>query len=98
MKTDDGSRQALPHAPDTPRPRLRNLAALLLLLFGLALYALLVMQIGPHLAGTPIWIQTPFYLLAGLAWLWPARRLLAWMANASDGRSGQEVDADSDRR
>ncbi len=62
-----------------PRPRLRNLFGLLLLLVGLVVYALAVMQIGAGMAQAPIWIQTPFYMIAGIAWLWPARLLLRWM-------------------
>lgn len=81
MKRDEGPQKNIPDAePRHPRPRLRNLVGLLLLLGGLVVYALLVMQIGARIARAPIWLQTPFYLFAGLAWLWPARHLLRWMA------------------
>lgn len=64
----------------TDRPSLRSLIGILILILGLALYALMAMQAGAALADAPIVLQTIFYLAVGLAWLWPARALLRWIA------------------
>jgi hypothetical protein len=53
---------------------------MLLLVLGLCVYALVAMVAGATLVPTHWLAQFAFFLAAGLAWLWPARRLLAWMA------------------
>ena len=62
------------------RPRWRVLVGMLGLVAGLAVYAMLVIQIGRLITGWSILWQTPFYVAAGLLWLLPARLLLRWMA------------------
>ncbi|GIX16394.1 MAG: hypothetical protein KatS3mg119_0580 [Rhodothalassiaceae bacterium] len=61
------------------RPRWRSLVGMLGLVAGLAVYAMLVIQIGHRLVGASVLWQTLFYLAAGLAWLLPARALIRWM-------------------
>jgi hypothetical protein len=61
-------------------PRWRNAVGMLLLVLGLCVYALAAMVAGATLVPTHWLAQFAFFLAAGLAWLWPARRLLAWMA------------------
>jgi hypothetical protein len=59
--------------------RLRTLYGTFALIFGLALYALLVMRLA--IAILPdIWLaQIPYYAVAGVAWIWPAAKLTKWM-------------------
>ncbi len=66
------------NTPD--RPRWRALVGMLGLVAGLAVYAMLVIQIGHRITGWSVVWQTLFYVAAGLAWLLPARALLGWMA------------------
>ena len=61
-------------------PRWRNAVGILALVVGLSVYALAAMVAGATLVPTHWLAQFAFFLAAGLAWLWPARRLLAWMA------------------
>jgi hypothetical protein len=57
------------------------------LVLGLVIYALGIIQIGVHLSLASLWLQTPFYVFAGLLWLWPARWLLRWIGK---GRSSSD--------
>jgi|688.fasta_scaffold502305_2 hypothetical protein len=61
-------------------PRWRNALGIALLVFGLTVYALTAMVVGAAIVPAHWLAQFVFYAAAGLAWLWPARRLLAWMA------------------
>lgn len=71
------------------KPSPRNLIGILVLLAGLTVYALLVMQLGARIAEQSILLQTLFYIVTGLLWLWPARALLGWMGRAK----GRESDS-----
>lgn len=67
-------------APGTGTPRWRNAVGMAVLVIGLALYALAAMLAGATLVPAHWLAQFVFFVAAGLAWLWPAKRLLAWMA------------------
>lgn len=62
----------------TPSPR--KPIGILLLLFGLVLYAGLVAMAAPWLAQLPGLAVVPVYLFLGLIWLVPLGPLLRWMA------------------
>ncbi len=61
------------------KPTLRIPIGILLLLAGLTLYALGVMWASQWIGRMPVLIQTPIYLILGVAWLLPLRRFLIWM-------------------
>ncbi len=60
--------------------RWRHAIGIAVLLVGLIVYALVVMVAGARYVPEHWLAQTGFYLTGGLAWLWPARFLLRWMA------------------
>jgi membrane protein implicated in regulation of membrane protease activity len=61
--------------------RLRILFGTLILVLGLALYALAVSALAPLLPAH--WAaQALFYALAGILWIFPAARLTRWMQQA----------------
>lgn len=60
--------------------RWRHAIGIAVLVVGLLVYALAVMVLGSSCVPEHWLAQTGFYLVGGLAWLWPARRLLHWMA------------------
>ena len=63
------------------RPRWRNLVGTLGLIAFLVAYSLVVMALfASRMADQPVAVQTLFYVVAGMAWLLPARWLLRWMA------------------
>jgi hypothetical protein len=66
--------------------RLRILFGTLLLVFGLGLYALLVMVAAARLLPDHWAVQMAFYALAGIAWIFPATRLTGWMQRAASFR------------
>jgi hypothetical protein len=49
------------------------------LLAGLALYALLAMHVAVTVLPDSLVVQTLYYLVAGLLWVWPAARLTRWI-------------------
>ena len=61
------------------RPTLRIPLGILALLLGLAVYALGVMWASQWIGQLPILLQALVYLVLGVAWLLPMRRLLIWM-------------------
>lgn len=67
------------------KPDLRSLAGTAILIAGLALYALICAEIAIRWLPDSGLIEFAFYLAAGLAWIYPAMRLIRWMVA---GRSG----------
>ena len=63
------------------RPSSRSLVGMLLLIGGLGAYAFLVAALGDLLISMPLAIQVIYYLVAGIIWILPVRRLLQWMAD-----------------
>ncbi|MGV3554047.1 MAG: DUF2842 domain-containing protein [Croceibacterium sp.] len=51
----------------------------LLLMAGLALYALGVAWLSRWIELLPVWAQAIVYLVLGVVWLLPLRRFLTWM-------------------
>jgi Protein of unknown function (DUF2842) len=62
--------------------RLRILFGGLVLVFGLALYALAVMAAAMRFVPDEAAAEFAFYALAGVAWIYPAARLTRWMQQA----------------
>jgi len=61
------------------QPTWRIPVGVLLLMVGLALYALAVLLLSPLIERLPVLVQTLVYLVLGIAWLLPLRRFLIWM-------------------
>jgi Protein of unknown function (DUF2842) len=61
--------------------RLRILVGTIILLFGLALYGVLVMAVAARLPENAA-LAFGFYALAGVAWVVPASLLTRWMVRA----------------
>jgi hypothetical protein len=60
--------------------RLRKILAAAALLVFIPFYALLAMQVAAvHLPGTTVLVQTIYFAIAGLLWIFPARLIIAWM-------------------
>ncbi len=70
--------------------RLRILLGSLLLVLGLALYALAVMAAATRLLPDNQAVELAFYALAGIAWIFPAARLTRWMQRARPFRPPPE--------
>lgn len=68
--------QQQPQNPHDPNPR--SAIGMLTLIAGLAVYALIAAAIGDLLAGTWAIVQILYYIVAGILWIFPARRLMRW--------------------
>jgi hypothetical protein len=60
-------------------PTWRMPVGVLLLMLGLALYALGVAWLSQWIGLLPVWAQAVVYLVLGVIWLLPLRRFLIWM-------------------
>lgn len=63
----------------TERPSPRSFWGMMALIFGLTAYAFLAAGIGGMLTDQPEYIRFAYYLVAGLAWIWPTKKLIFWM-------------------
>ena len=66
--------------------RLRILLGTLILVAGLAAYALAVVAIAARLLPDQWIVETLFYAAAGIAWIFPAAWLTRWMQRAGSFR------------
>lgn len=70
---------------EPPPPTWRKPIGILLLLLGVAIYALLVAGVSGPISGLPVLVQAPIYLVLGIAWILPLRRFLIWMETGRFG-------------
>jgi len=71
--------------------RLRMLYGTIILLVGLLVYALVVMVLAATILPAYLVIQVPFYLVAGIVWIFPAAKVTRWMQDIPPWRgSGAE--------
>ncbi len=64
------------------RPSHRSITGMLILIFGLSAYAFGVAAVGELIIDWSIAIQSIYYLIFGIIWIWPVKWLLKWMAAA----------------
>lgn len=67
-------------------PALKKLLGLVALMVGLLVYALLAMRLAVAVLPENLIVQTIFYVIAGVAWVLPARPLVRWMQSGDRGR------------
>ena len=63
----------------TERPAIRSLISMIGMIVGLTLYAFLAAGLGNLLSEMHLAIQMFYYLVVGLVWIIPAKRLIYWM-------------------
>jgi hypothetical protein len=59
--------------------RLRILFGTLALIFGLGVYALLIMRLAIAVLPDNRLVEALYYCVAGVAWIFPAAKLTKWM-------------------
>ncbi len=64
----------------------RPVVALILGLLGFFVYVVVVLAIADHLAALHWAAQLVFFAIAGVAWVWPAKRLMVWAFSGSGQR------------
>jgi len=60
-------------------PSWRKPAGIFLILFIIALWAMIVLLASPLIEKLPILVQALIYTAAGIVWILPLKPLLAWM-------------------
>ena len=60
-------------------PSPRKLAGIALILLLIAIWAAFIASLAHVVGRWPILIQTPFYLIMGLAWIIPLKPLVRWI-------------------
>jgi len=60
--------------------RWRTPLAGLFVILWICFYCYLVMLIGEQLSSVPAWLVWPFYLIAGIVWVFPCARVFKWSA------------------
>jgi hypothetical protein len=60
-------------------PTWRQPAGIFLILVWIVAWCVGVASVGASLAGAPWWAQTPYYVIAGIVWIFPLKPLLRWM-------------------
>ena len=75
----------------------RNLVAVLGLVVGLAVYALVVARVAGLVLPPYNWLaHLAYYAVFGVAWIWPAARLIRWSARGDGaGPQAQRKEQDS---
>jgi Protein of unknown function (DUF2842) len=63
----------------TMNPSWRKPVGVLAILVLIAVWAILVASLSTFVGTWPILAQSGFYLIAGIAWIFPLRPLLRWM-------------------
>jgi Protein of unknown function (DUF2842) len=58
----------------------RPAIASLLGLIGFVLYVVAVLVLADHVRGLHWSVEFAFFAVAGIAWVWPAKRLMTWAA------------------
>ena len=71
------------------QPSGRKLAAIILILLLIIVWAVLVASLAPFVEHWPILVQSVFYLIMGLAWIAPLRPLIRWSQTGQWG-AGQD--------
>ena len=61
------------------KPKWRNGVGMLLILLLIAAWSVLVATLAPWAARMPFVVELLFYVVAGIAWIFPVRPLLSWM-------------------
>lgn len=61
---------------------MRAAMATMIGLVGFLLYVGGVLALADHVLGWHWALQAPFFVLAGIAWVWPARWLMIWGAGS----------------
>lgn len=65
--------------PKPDQPSARTLAGIGLILLLIAAWAVLVASMSRFVGTWPALVQAPFYLVMGIAWIFPLKPLLRWM-------------------
>lgn len=67
----------------SPQPSGRKLAGILAIMLFIVIWAVLVASLSRFVGRWPILVQAPFYLVMGIAWIFPLRPIIRWSQTGS---------------
>jgi len=70
--------------PLGPKPNAKPSIGFLIIFFGLIAYAIAVATVGGWMTDWHVAIQTVYYIVAGIAWVFPARKVLIWALKGNE--------------
>ncbi|HET6519204.1 MAG TPA: DUF2842 domain-containing protein [Geminicoccaceae bacterium] len=71
----------------------RSLIAIVVLVLGLGLYALIVARLGALILPPDRWLaHLVYYVAFGIVWVWPAAWIVRWAARGGGGGGGTRPD------
>lgn len=76
--------------PLNPEPSGRKLAGIAAIVLFIVIWAVLVASLSPFVGRWPILVQAPFYLVMGIAWIFPLRPIIRWSQTGSFRLRGKE--------
>jgi len=63
---------------------MRKITTILILLAYMVVWIIFAATVGSKLTGAPKWMELAFYVVAGIAWIFPLRPLFRWMNSPRD--------------
>ena len=70
-------------------PRIKKLIGAWILIFGLAIYAIVVVLLGSVFIPRHWAPELLYYIIAGVAWAYPTKYLIAWMHKEPQSKAEQ---------
>lgn len=67
----------------TPQPSARKLAGIAIILAIIVAWAAFVATLAPFVGRWPVLVQAPYYLIVGVAWVFPLKPLVRWIQTGS---------------
>ncbi|WP_129792739.1 DUF2842 domain-containing protein [Sphingosinicella sp. CPCC 101087] len=67
------------------KPSWRSLAGMFLILLLIAGWSVMVATLAGRIAGWPWPVELLFYVVAGIAWIFPLKPLVRWMQRGNSG-------------
>jgi hypothetical protein len=61
------------------KPKWRNGAGMAMILLLIVIWSAIVVSVAPFVTGLHWTVEALFYIVAGIAWIFPVRPLLSWM-------------------
>jgi len=65
--------------PVQVKPKWRSGVGMAMIIAFITLWSVAVAALAPWMSTLPVAVQTIFYLVAGIAWIFPIRPLITWM-------------------
>lgn len=69
------------------KPKWRNGAGMAMIMLLIVIWSAIVVSLAPFVTGLHWAVEALFYIVAGIAWIFPVRPMLTWMETGKWRRS-----------